>query len=161
MIPTASGTEAVTLSTVALAAALLSGSANPATTSASEVPAAEAIQQVLVDNTPTNYSTASLSPDTGNVAFQSASEVTAFEVPAWYKYVSRRLSELAAGLYDFTGVSVPTREVVSRAWSVAASVLLPDTPPPAVVPSEEGTVVFIWRRSNLDLEVEVGSEDIT
>jgi hypothetical protein len=79
----------------------------------------------------------------------------------WYRYVSKRLRELQAGEYDFTGFQVPTAEVVELARDVAATLFKPETPTPSVVPSEDGDVLYIWHKAGWDLELDVGLEGVT
>jgi hypothetical protein len=76
----------------------------------------------------------------------------------WYRYVSKRLRELQAGKYDFTGFQVPTAAVVELARDVANSLFRPQTPTPSVVPSEDGDILYIWHKAGWDLEIGVGPE---
>lgn len=78
----------------------------------------------------------------------------------WHKYVFQRIEELRAAKYDFTDLKVPSAHVVDRAWGVASTFFKPDTPTPSVVPSEDGDVLFVWHKAGLELEIEVGSEEI-
>ncbi len=78
----------------------------------------------------------------------------------WHKYVAQRIDELRAAKYDFTGLKVPPKIVVDRAWGVAATLFKADTPTPSVVPSEDGDVMFVWHKAGWDLEIEVGAEEI-
>lgn len=77
--------------------------------------------------------------------------------PRWMRYVSRRLSDIGVGAYDFSGLQIPSVAVLERAWAVAQSYLEADTLPPSVVPSEDGTILFVWHKSEWDLEIETGS----
>lgn len=79
----------------------------------------------------------------------------------WFKYVARRLSAFRAGVGDFTGLRIPTPWVINRAWLVAENYFLPDTPPPSVVPTEDGDVLFIWHKAGWELQIEAGSEGVT
>jgi hypothetical protein len=74
----------------------------------------------------------------------------------WYRYVSKRLRELGAGEYDFTGFQIPTTEVVELARGVANNLFRPQTPTPSIVPSEDGDILYIWHKAGWDLEIDVG-----
>jgi hypothetical protein len=94
----------------------------------------------------------------------SAKDFAAYDVDfsrsdsRWYRYVSKRLRELGNGEHDFTGFQVPTAAVVDYARVVASRVFKPEIPTPSVVPSEDGSVLFIWHKSGWDLEIDVGGE---
>src|SRR5260370_12404857 len=81
--------------------------------------------------------------------------------PRWQRYVSRRLAALRLGAFDFTGLQIPTPWIVDRASIVAKAYLHPDTPPPSVVPTKDGDILFIWRKAGWDLQIEIGSEGTT
>lgn len=93
-----------------------------------------------------------------------ANEATRAFMPTgirWNSYVARRLAVLRSGSGDFTGLKVPSSWVVDRAWAVANSYFRPNTPPPSVVPTEGGNVLFLWRKFGWELHVEIGSEETT
>jgi hypothetical protein len=79
----------------------------------------------------------------------------------WHDYVSRRLAQLRCGEGDFTGLQQPTAGVIDRAQNVAAELFQAQTATPSVVPSEDGEVLFVWRRAGWDLEIAVGADDVT
>jgi hypothetical protein len=94
--------------------------------------------------------------------FVSASTLTPWVIaPRWQRYVSRRLAALRLGAFDFTGLQIPTPWIVDRASIVAKAYLHPDTPPPSVVPTKDGDILFIWRKAGWDLQIEIGSEGTT
>jgi hypothetical protein len=78
----------------------------------------------------------------------------------WRDYVSLRLSRLRRGDGDFTGLTQPTEEIVRRARNVT-SLFKANTPTPSVVPSEDGDILFIWQKAGWELEIEVGSEEVS
>lgn len=82
-------------------------------------------------------------------------------IPRWQRYVARRLAALRAGAFDFTDLQIPAPWVVDRASMVAQAYLHPDTPPPSVVPTRDGDILFIWRKAGWDLQIEIGSEGTT
>ncbi|SRR6266700_4951489 len=90
-------------------------------------------------------------------ALELATRTRTKQISRWNNYVVQRLEELRAGMYDFTGLKVPSEDVIDRAWTVAVNLFRPDTPTPSVVPSEEGDVVFIWRKAFWDLEIDISS----
>jgi len=77
----------------------------------------------------------------------------------WYAYVTKRLAELASGRTDYSDMPLPPHAACARALTLAENLFDLNTPTPSVVPSEEGTVVFVWRSQALELEIEVGSEE--
>jgi hypothetical protein len=79
----------------------------------------------------------------------------------WNSYVARRLTAIQNGTNDFTGLKIPSLWVVDRAWAVARSYFKSSTPPPSVVPTEDGNILYIWRKSGWELHVEVSSEEAT
>jgi hypothetical protein len=76
----------------------------------------------------------------------------------WYRYVARRLAELAIGK-SVSDMPVPSAVLCDRAFSVAEELFDSDTPTPSVVSSEDGTVLFVWRSQPLELEIEIGPEE--
>jgi hypothetical protein len=78
----------------------------------------------------------------------------------WFNYVTRRLSELTSSTYGFNAVTPPMTAACERALHVAEDMFRLNTPTPSVVASEDGDVVFIWRSAALELEIEVGIEEI-
>ncbi len=70
-------------------------------------------------------------------------------------YVYQRLNELGEGSYDFTGLNIPSLLTIDRARSIAFETLGRNIPTPSVVPSEEGAVMFVWRKAGWDLEFEI------
>jgi hypothetical protein len=79
----------------------------------------------------------------------------------WRGYVTARLAKLSRGEGDFTGLMQPSEEVVERARILAASLFSHNTPTPSVVPGEDGEVLFIWRKSGWEIEIEVGDEGVS
>jgi hypothetical protein len=73
----------------------------------------------------------------------------------WEAYVSRRIAELARREYDFTGLTPPSQSTLQEAWSVANQYFRFDTATPSVVPSESGSVVFVWHKAGWDVEIDV------
>lgn len=76
----------------------------------------------------------------------------------WYRYVARRLAELASGEH-VSDMPVTYAALCDRALNVAEELFNFDTPTPSVVPSEDGTVLFVWRSQPLELEIEVRPEE--
>jgi hypothetical protein len=76
----------------------------------------------------------------------------------WNRYVIGRLAALRAGSDNHSDLMAPTPWIVDRAWEVAKRYFPPATPPPSVVPSEDGDIVFIWHKAGWELQIEVGSE---
>lgn len=83
------------------------------------------------------------------------------KIARWNRYVVQRLEELRVGAFDFTGLQVPSEQVVDQAWMIASTTFHLDTPPPSVLPSEEGEVLFIWHKSGWDIQINVGPEETT
>lgn len=94
---------------------------------------------------------------------QLSSRAEAFNanIARWNRYVLQRLEELRVGAFDFTGLQVPSEYVVDQAWIIARNHFYFDTPPPSVLPSDEGEILFIWHKSGWDIEINVGSEETT
>lgn len=80
---------------------------------------------------------------------------------SWDSYVVRRLAALRAGVDDFTGLKVPSPWIIDRAWGVASSYFRRTTPPPSVVPTEDGDILYVWRKAGWELHIEIGSEGTT
>jgi hypothetical protein len=78
---------------------------------------------------------------------------------SWARYVNQRLIELGEGQFDFTGLQIPSAATIDRARSIAFETLRDDTPTPSVVPSEDGAVLMVWRRSGWDVEFRVTESD--
>lgn len=76
----------------------------------------------------------------------------------WDRYVTRRLFAFRLGAGDFTGLKIPTPQVVDQAWILARSFFHPDTPAPSVVPTEDGEIMFIWHKAGWELQIETGPE---
>jgi hypothetical protein len=89
----------------------------------------------------------------------SRAEAFNIKIARWNRHVVQRLEELRIGAFDFTGLQVPPENVVDRAWIIASSYFHSDTPPPSVLPSDEGEVLFIWHKSGWDIQINVGSEE--
>jgi hypothetical protein len=79
----------------------------------------------------------------------------------WHKYVVRRLEALRHGQGDFTGLRIPEEMVVDRAWNFATQAFRSDTPTPSVVPTEDGDILFVWRKAGWELEVTIGAAEDT
>ena len=160
MTVSASSTNRWTYFQAAGAAALVIGT--------NVVPSPTAIQDL---RTPYSYvQTASTSPfaiATDNlvakIGEQLPSRAEPFDVriARWNRHVVQRLEELRVGAFDFTGLQVPPEHVVNQAWIIASSQFHFDTPPPSVLPSDEGEVLFIWHKSGWDVQINVGSEETT
>jgi hypothetical protein len=73
----------------------------------------------------------------------------------WGAYVSRRIAELARREYDFTGLTPPDQSTLEEAWHVANEYFRFDTATPSVVPSEGGSIVFVWHKAGWDVEIDV------
>lgn len=82
-------------------------------------------------------------------------------IPRWNRQVVQRLEELRAGSFDFTGLQVPEDSTVDLAWSVASSYFHSNTPPPSVLPSDEGEVLFIWHKAGWDVQINVEQKEVT
>jgi hypothetical protein len=105
--------------------------------------------------------TSATTPVTLSQSLEPYASTTAAEalVPRWSRYVVQRLGEAGNGVFDFTGLLVPSRTVVERAWSVAQNYFRIDTPTPSVVPSEDGDICFVWHKAGWDLRIDVGPEE--
>lgn len=79
----------------------------------------------------------------------------------WNGYVARRLQSLRVGASDFTGLKAPSAWIVDRAWAVANNYFSPTTPPPSVVPTEDGNILYVWRKYGWELDLEISSEEAT
>jgi hypothetical protein len=79
----------------------------------------------------------------------------------WHRYVAQRLEALRKGEGDFTGLRPPRELVISRAWNFAATAFRSDTPTPSVVPTEDGGILFVWRKAGWELEIEIGAAEDT
>ena len=73
----------------------------------------------------------------------------------WHAYVVQRFTELESGMFDFTDLRIPPPSAIERAKSIATDTFRPDTPTPSVVPSEDGSVLFVWHKAGWDVELEV------
>lgn len=76
-------------------------------------------------------------------------------VARWTEYVITRLSELDRGAFSFTDLQLPSTAAIDRARNVVLDTLKFNTPTPSVVPSEYGSVVFVWHRAGWDVEFEI------
>lgn len=85
----------------------------------------------------------------------SPPSATRITTSRWEAYVSKRIGELARREYDFTGLTPPTQAILEEAWNVANYLFRFDTATPSVVPSEDGSVVFVWHKAGWDMEIEV------
>jgi hypothetical protein len=79
----------------------------------------------------------------------------------WQRYVSERIEEIRSGSDDYSELPRPSLDVVERAWWVVTRTLRAETPTPSVVPSDEGSIVFVWHKALWDLEIEVGPKETT
>ncbi len=87
--------------------------------------------------------------------------LTTQEPSRWKEYVSKRLVQIEARAADETSEDpYPSAELVRVAHLVVARLFSPSTPTPSVVPSEEGGVSFVWHKGGLDVEIEVGEDEI-
>lgn len=93
-------------------------------------------------------------------ASASATDIRLAVVPRWSRYVERRLKEIRSGAHDFTGLQVPSSQVVDLARQLAWNWFYPDTPTPSVLPSENGDVLYVWHKAGWDVEICVGREGI-
>jgi hypothetical protein len=66
--------------------------------------------------------------------------------------VGQRISDLSCKV-DYPGF--PSNEALVHAWRVADGLLRVDTPPPSVLPGEEGSVELIWERGSWHVELEL------
>lgn len=78
----------------------------------------------------------------------------------WRAYVSERLKHLGEAANEASDSTYPRPEIVLRAGMLAEYLFTSDTPTPSVVPSEEGGVSFVWHKGGLDVDIEVGDEDV-
>lgn len=74
----------------------------------------------------------------------------------WGAYVEQRIDDLRCGKgrEDWEG-QWPSPAAVTAAWDLACEVFRESTPTPSVVPSEDGAVLFVWRKNGMDAELEV------
>jgi hypothetical protein len=97
----------------------------------------------------------------GHTAVSTATEIVAHVDVRWNRYVVQRLAEIRAGAHDFSGLRIPSGNVIDRAWDVAVTTFPAGVPPPSVLPTEDGNVAFVWHKSGWNVEVEVGPEETT
>lgn len=88
----------------------------------------------------------------------TTTEFTSEIAVRWSEYVTRRLTELRVGAFDFTGLRIPAGPVINAAWAIAIGSFHHDTPTPSVLPSEDGDILFVWHKAGWDIEIEVGTE---
>jgi hypothetical protein len=73
------------------------------------------------------------------------------EAAPWVDYVSCRLDAIA----ENTELGLPAAEVINRARSWILHLLPPGAPAPAVLPSEDGGIDFVWHRDGWNVEIGV------
>lgn len=78
----------------------------------------------------------------------------------WATYIAGRLAALRRGDGDFAGLRQPTAQTVDRAEQVAADLFRDNTPTPSLVPSPEGTVLFVWHKAGWWVEIVVGPDEV-
>ena len=76
-------------------------------------------------------------------------------VTRWGAYVEQRLGELERGEGDYTELRQPSAATVAHARKVAAETFRDTTPTPSVVPDDEGSVLFVWHKNGMDVEMSV------
>ena len=121
--------------------------------------AAPSVYEQLIDY-PFAVSTSTIAEQVSGEAREATRPVVQAGIK-WNSYVSRRLAALRVGADDFTGLKVPSPWIVDRAWDVASSYFRRTTPPPSVVPTEDGDILYLWRKAGWELHVEIGSEGTT
>jgi hypothetical protein len=72
-------------------------------------------------------------------------------VAPWVDYVTNRLDAIARD----TELGLPSPEVINRARSWIMHLLPPGAPSPAVLPSEDGGIDFVWHRGGWNVEIGV------
>lgn len=72
-------------------------------------------------------------------------------VAPWVDYVSDRLRAIA----EDPEPGLPSVEVINRARSWIMHLLPPAAPAPAVLPSEDGGIDFVWHRAGWNVEIGV------
>lgn len=72
-------------------------------------------------------------------------------VAPWIDYVSDRLNAIA----EDPEPGLPQAEVINRARSWIMHLLPPSSPAPAVLPSENGGIDFVWHRKGWNVEIGV------
>lgn len=84
----------------------------------------------------------------------------AFAGMRWARYVHSRLLEmLDQSKAADRRSSYPVPGVINRAWGEALALFPPLTATPSVVPSDEGSVVFVWHKGGWDVEIEVDHQE--
>jgi hypothetical protein len=159
MTTTASYTNRWTYIQTAGAAIIIIGTNFTSSTGAAQEALAPPYAQTS-PNTPFAIATSSL---IARIDDQPSSRAEEFgeKIARWNRYVVQRLEELRAGAFDFTGLQVPAEHIVDKAWVVASDYFHFNTPPPSVLPSDEGEILFVWHKAGWDAQISVGSEETT
>jgi hypothetical protein len=78
--------------------------------------------------------------------------------PAWHYIVAEQLNELAHLTRGWNGrLSRPLDvKVVDLAITILEATMREDTPAPALIPANDGSIQLEWHRGGIDLEVSVG-----
>ena len=76
----------------------------------------------------------------------------------WGPHVSQRIDDLrfGKGREDWDG-EWPPLAAIDAAWTLACELFRDETPTPSVVPSEDGEVLFIWHKNQVDAEIIVST----
>jgi hypothetical protein len=93
------------------------------------------------------------------IAFAGGQLVFPEAPPAWFWPVLEnicRLDELQENWDSYGGRPI-NPDCAAAAISLLLSVLEPDTPTPAIVPTNRGSLQIKWHRGGIDLEIEVQS----
>jgi hypothetical protein len=80
----------------------------------------------------------------------------------WGPYVWTRLAAMRSQSDSIDRIAgYPTPEVINRAWDEALTLFPLAMATPSVIPSDEGSVVFVWHKKGWDIEIEVDEGDTT
>ena len=91
-------------------------------------------------------------------AMANASTTPRSEFSPSLMYVRSRLLQMRErSKYELA--PYPGEVLLANAWYHADGLLMPGTPAPSVVPSEDGNVSFVWHRGGWEIEIEIDYDE--